>query len=399
MSGVDERRADQASRPSAEGPLDVLIVSQSVDYGVAIYVRQLTQAAVGAGHVVTVVSPGSARGPLQGWVEAAGARHRSLDMARSPSIRDPLHVLTLRGFARGRDVVHLHSSKASALGRVAARSIGRRDRPVVVMTPHYWSWLVGGRWSGLYRWIERRLAGRCDAIVAVSEREADEGRLVLGADAPVLLLPNGVDRTRFSPDGPRAARDDDTQLIVCVGRLSQQKGQDIGIQALALLADRTVRLRFVGGESTHGERTRLERLATSLGVIDRVEWCGPVDDAAPEYRAADIVIAPSRWEGMSLALLEAMSSGAAIVATDVSGTEAAADAAVIVPPEDPTALADGIDSLLRDPVRRRELGHAARERSRSFDLAGTMRGNLQLWSDLVCRRNGSHPPTDRVLRR
>jgi glycosyltransferase involved in cell wall biosynthesis len=387
--GEGEDRGDRARRSSAEGPLDVLIVSQSVDYGVAIYVRQLTQTAVAAGHAVTVVSPGSARGPLQAWVEAAGARHRALDMARSPSIRDPFDVLTLRGLARGRDVVHLHSSKASALGRVAARSIGRRDRPVVVMTPHYWSWLVGGRWSGLYRWIERALAGWCDAIVAVSEREATEGRIVLGADAPVLLLPNGVDRARFSPDGPRAERVGGSQLIVCVGRLSEQKGQDVAVRALALVADRTARLRFVGGESSHGERIRLERIATSLGVMDRIEWRGPVDDTAPEYRAADIVIAPSRWEGMSLALLEAMSSGAAIVATDVSGAEAAGDAAVIVPPEDPTALAAGIDSLLRDPARRRELGRAARARSASFDLASTMGGNLQLWSDLV--RRSTHP--------
>src|SRR6266550_235600 len=386
---------DRARRSSAVGPLDVLIVSQSVDYGVAIYVRQLTHTAVAAGHAVTVVSPGSARGPLQAWVEAAGARHRALDMARSPSIRDPLDVLTLRRLARGRDVVHLHSSKAAALGRVAASSIGRRGRPVVVMTPHYWSWLVGGRWSGLYRWIERRLARRCDAIVAVSEREAVDGRVVLGAGAPICVLPNGVDRTRFAPDGPRADRDHDAELIVCVGRLSEQKGQDVAIRALSMLADRTARLRFVGGESSHGEQVRLERMAASLGVKERIEWRGPVDDTAPEYRAADVVIAPSRWEGMSLALLEAMSSGAAIVATDVSGAEAAGGAAVIVPPEDPTALAAGIDSLLRDPARRRELGRAARARSASFDLATTMRGNLQLWSDLVRRSTHLSPSPGR----
>lgn len=394
MGGAEELRHPTPER-SAEGPLDVLIVSQSVDYGVAIYVRQLTEAAVAAGHAVTVISPGSTRGPLQGWVERAGARHRALDMARSPSFRDPLDVLTLRRLARGRDVVHLHSSKAAALGRVAALSIGRGNRPVVVMTPHYWSWLVGGRWSGLYRWIERTLARRCDAIVAVSEREAVEGRVVLGADAPVFLLPNGVDRARFSPDGPRADRDADAKLIVCVGRLSEQKGQDVAVRAFAMLADRTARLRFVGGESSHGEQTRLEQMATSLGVMDRIEWPGPVDDTAPEYRAADVVIAPSRWEGMSLALLEAMSSGAAIVATDVSGSEAVGDAGVIVPPGDPKALASAIDSLLRDPVRRRDLGHAVRERSRSFDLASTMRGNLQLWSDLVWRKRGWHPPADR----
>ncbi len=395
MGDAEALRRYPSSRGSTEGPLDVLIVSQSVDYGVAIYVRQLTEAALAAGHAVTVVSPGSARGPLKGWVERAGARHRALDMARSPSVRDPLDVLTLRRLARGRDVVHLHSSKAAALGRVAASSIGRRGRPVVVMTPHYWSWLVGGRWSGLYRWIERRLARRCDAIVAVSEREAVDGRVVLGAGAPICLLPNGVDRTRFSPDGPRADRAHDAELIVCVGRLSEQKGQDVAIRALSMLADRTARLRFVGGESSHGEQVRLERMAASLGVKERIEWRGPVDDTAPEYRAADLVIAPSRWEGMSLALLEAMSSGAAIVATDVNGAEAVGDAAVIVPPGDPKALAEAIDALLRDPVRRQELGQAVRARSRSFDLTTTMRGNLQLWSDLVRRRRGWHPPAHR----
>jgi glycosyltransferase involved in cell wall biosynthesis len=98
---------------------------------------------------------------------------------------------------------------------------------------------------------------------------------------------------------------------------------------------------------------------------------------------------------MSHALLEAMTSGAAIVATDVSGAEAAGEDAVIEPPEDPTALAAGIDSLLRDPARRRELGRAARARSASFDLASTMGGNLQLWSDLVRRSTHPAPSRDR----
>jgi glycosyltransferase involved in cell wall biosynthesis len=373
-------------------PLDVLIVSQPVAYGVAIYVRQLTEAAVEAGHHVTVVSPGADRGPLAGWIESTGAGHHALDMARRPAPRDVFDLLTLRRLARGRDVVHLHSSKAAALGRVAAQSLGRRHRPAVVVTAHYWSWLVGGRWAPLYRWIERLLARRCDVLVAVSEREAREGRVALGSSAPVTLIPNGVDRDHFSPDGVSADRDPGAPLLVCVGRLSHQKGQDVAIRALALLRDRAARLRLVGDESGEGERARLEALAESLGVADRMEWRGAVDDSAPEYRAADVVVTPSRWDGLSLALLEAMASGATIVASDVSGSESLGDAGVIVPPDDPQALADAIDRLLQDASSRLRLGEAARTRSGSFDLASTMRQNLDLWAGLVAGSAGAGVP-------
>ena len=373
-------------------PLDVLIVSQPVTYGVAVYVRQLTEAAVAAGHRVTVVSPGADRGPLRDWVIDAGARHHTLNMARKPAPRDAFDLVALRRLARGKDVVHLHSSKAGALGRVAVRSLGRRRRPAVVVTAHYWSWLVGGSWAPVYRWIERLLARRCDAIVAVSEAEALEGRVAFGASAPVQLIPNGVDRDHFSPEGGSADRDGGAPLLVCVGRLSHQKGQDVAIRALALVRDRTARLRLVGGESGEGERARLKALAASLGVADRIGWRGAVDDSAPEYRAADVVVAPSRWDGLSLALLEAMACGAAIVASDVNGSGSLGDAGVIVPPDDPKALADGIDALLADASRRLRLGESARTRSASFDLASTMRQNLDLWSGLTTGSVGAEVP-------
>jgi glycosyltransferase involved in cell wall biosynthesis len=371
--------------------LDALIVSQPVDYGVAVHVRQLTEAAVAAGHRVTVVSPGTDRGPLAGWVEAAGARHVTLDMRRSPSARDPFHALAIRRLARGRDIVHLHSSKASALGRVATASLPRRRRPPVVVTPHSWSWSVGGRLAGLYRWVERRLAGRADVIVSVSEREAIEGRENLGGAARIQVVPNGVDRGRFAPSGPRAERDVACRLIVCVGRLSEQKGQDVAIRALPLLRDASARLRLVGEQSDPGERDRLQRLAASLGVTDRVEWRGLVDDAAPEYRAADVVVVPSRWEGMSLAVLEALSCGSAIVATDVSGSEVLGDAAIIIPLAEPEELAAAIDPLLEDDERRAALERAARAQSRPYDVRVAMETNLDVWAALADRGRSVRP--------
>jgi len=213
----------------------------------------------------------------------------------------------------------------------------------------------------------------------------------------ITVINNGVDRDHFSPDGPRVDRDPGLPLIVCVGRLSEQKGQDLAIRALARLRDQSARLRLVGSDSTGGERERLEALAVSLGVADRIEWRGHVTDSAPELRTADLVIAPSRWEGMSLVFLEAMACGAAMVVADVSGSEVVDGAGVIVPREDPQALAEAIAALLEDAPLRRRLGEAARERSRSYDLGSTMLRNMDLWSDLASEATRS--PSHRVHER
>lgn len=374
MAGVADERSG----------LDVLIVSQPVEYGVAVCVRQQAEAAVKAGHRVKVACPGPEHGPLADWVEAAGAEHVPLALVRQPGPLDLTAVWHLRKLARDRDVVHLHSSKAGAVGRMAISSLGRGARPAVVFTPHYWSWQVGGRLARVYRWIERVLARRCDAIVAVSEQEAAEGRTVLGSAVDhTVVIPNGVDRVRFNPDGARAERPEGSALIVCVGRLSEQKGQDLAIQALARLEQERVLLRLVGDEHPPGEKRRLQALAESLGVSDRIEWTGSVPDTAPHLRAADIVIAPSRWEGMSLVFLEAMACGAAMVVADVFGSDAVGAAGVIVPVDDVGGLADAVDGLLSNEERRQRLGEAARARSADYDVATTLARNLQLWGELA----------------
>src|SRR5881227_617156 len=101
-------RRSRTTRPNGDRSLDVLIVSQPADYGVAIYVRELAGSAVEAGHDVTVISPPASRGPLASWVESVGARHHTLDMARRPARRGPWRVLTLLRLAGGDGVLRLH---------------------------------------------------------------------------------------------------------------------------------------------------------------------------------------------------------------------------------------------------------------------------------------------------
>lgn len=362
--------------------LDVVLVSQPASAGVAVCVRDLAAAAVEAGHRVTVICPDHDRGPLAAWIDGIGAGRKPLDMKRGPAFRDIRDAWSIRRLAKHADILHLHSSKAGALGR-APFVLWRGQRPAIVFTPHAWSWSVGGKLAPVYRLIERLLGRRADAIVAVSEAEAEQGRAAIGTAARnISVILNGVDRERFSPDGPTTDRDASTPLIVCVGRLCEQKGQDIAIRALGLVNDGSARLRLVGDGP---DRDALAVLAEEAGVADRIEWQGEVTDTAPELRGADVVVAPSRWEGMSLVFLEAMAAGAALIVSDVPGSEIVDNGGMVVAREDERALASAIDSLLGDDSLRQQLGAAARERSRSYDLTETLDRNLALWSTLADR--------------
>jgi glycosyltransferase involved in cell wall biosynthesis len=377
-------------RPSsARNSARILIVSQATVSGVAICVRELVQAAVSGGYQVTVACPST--GDLPAWVRERGAVWARLEMQRSPHPSDVLAVMRLRRLARSHDLVHLHSSKAGIVGRLAVASLGVR-RPPVVFTPHGWSWLVGGRLAPAYRMIERTMLPLATAIVAVSDEERANGLAVLGSRAArITVNPNGVDPCRFSPRGPVADRPD-APFIVCVGRLSYQRAPDVAVTALALMRTPSVRLRFVGdGE----DRAVIEGLVTALGLDGRVEFSGFRPEPAPDLRAADVVMIPSRYDGMALILLEAMACGAAIIATRVAGSSALEEAGQLVPVEDPHSLAEGVDALLADPQRRRLLGAAARERAvERYSLQRSLQGILRLWQSLGARPAADVPDSE-----
>jgi len=176
-------------------------------------------------------------------------------------------------------------------------------------------------------------------------------------------------------------------LLVCVGRLSEQKGQDLAIHAVALLPG--VRLRLVGDGP---ERIALQQLTQRLGVADRVELTGSVDPR-PHLRAADVVVLPSRWEGMSLLLLEAMACGAPIVATATGGHSALAGCAVVLPlPLDPRRLADALSSLLADAGGRASMGRRARAVAvGGFEQTAVHQRYVDLWQHLSRKTVGETP--------
>ena len=353
-------------------------MSEPVTQGVAVCVADLAAAGVEAGWRVSVACPEG--GILSDKVREAGAQFVEIPIRKAPGPWDARSASAIRRLARESHVVHLHSSKAGAIGRMALMGLSTP----CIYSPHGWSFLMDSRARPVYLAAERSMAAMTQVIVAASEDEAVVGREALGRwGNRIQVIGNGVDIHRFRPraDAELPRIGTRAPLIVCVGRLARQKGQDIAIRALAAMAHPTARLRLVGDGAI---RPDLAQLARALGVAERVEYVGDSPRPEDHVRSADIVMVPSRWDGMSLALLEAMACGAAVIASTVTGSSVVEGAGVLVAPNDPIPLARAADRLLADPEERARLGHAARARAElEFDVARTRSQTLNLWSTLA----------------
>jgi glycosyltransferase involved in cell wall biosynthesis len=361
----------------------ILHVTQPTEAGVAVVVRQLAADQVERGHDVVVACP--PRGPLAGEVDQVGARHAPWSAHRAPGPASAGEARRLGRVVRaaGPDLVHLHSSKAGLAGRLALRG-----RIPTVFQPHAWSFFVGGMTGvAALRW-ERFAARWTHAFVCVSDAEREAGERA-GIHGRLAVIPNAVDVDAFThagEDDRRAAKSGlglpDAPLVVCVGRLSRQKGQDVLLRAWPTIRTRVpdARLVLVGDGP---DDQRLRSLATA-----GVEFVGRRDDVPEWLAASDVVTLPSRWEGMSLSMLEAMALGRSVVATDVPGAREALSggAGEVVPVDDERALADALVERLRDPSRVAAEGdagrHAAVER---YDLRRVGEQILALYREVLAR--------------
>ncbi|MFF9848953.1 glycosyltransferase family 4 protein [Streptomyces litmocidini] len=378
-------------REPDSSPLSVLHAVQPGDGGVARVVADLVRDQVRAGMRVTVACPPGT--PLAAAVHAEGADVYAWRAGRDPGprlVRETLGLARLIRTARP-DLVHAHSAKAGLCARLALRGA----LPTVYQ-PHAWSFeAVEGTVAALARRWERRAARWTQRIVCVSEAERRTGEEA-GVRASWSVIHNGVDVARFADtsadaDARTAApgRSGDGPVVVCVGRLCRQKGQDTLLAAWpAVLAQiPTARLVLVG-DGPDGERLR-------AAAPPSVRFTGSVDDTAPWYRAADLVVLPSRWEGMALAPLEAMASGRPVVVSDVDGARESLppghEPLCLVPPGDPAALAVAVGRLLGRPELRRSLGHQAHAHVLSrFDVRRTGAAVADVYRELAGTRSTEH---------
>ncbi len=286
------------------------------------------------------------------WNPADFYEALTVPAVRIPAPRD-VDPLLLTRLVRGirADVVHTHLVHADLYGGLAAKLRGT----TLVSTKHNDDPFR----TGAFRFVERGLAHVADRIVTISDSLHRFTVERVGVPATkVETIHYGLDDppaawgTNPPDDVPIGAR-----VVLSTSRLTQQKGIDVAVKALSFLPDDVVLV--VLGEGP--QRSLLE--------APRVYLPGRVPDVAAWLRRASVYVQPSRWEGFGLGVLEAMVCGLPVVATNVSSLpELVADGTtgILIPPDDPSALADAIGRALAEPG----LGAAGLERARhEFSVA------------------------------
>jgi glycosyltransferase involved in cell wall biosynthesis len=306
-----------------------------------------------------------------------------LDGARGAGWVGRLRALVRR---EGVDLVHVHSPVAAVGVRLAS---GRRTR--VVYTEHN----VWGRYHRATYAANLATFSRNDHVFAVS----DEVRASVRYPGPLRALPmppvetlhHGLDPAAVAgwvaADGVRAELGipEDAPVVGSIANFKAAKDHATMLEAAARVRAALPSVRFLlVGQGPLEPQVR--RLATELGLDGTVIFAGFRTDAQRLVAGLDVFALSSTYEGLPIALIEAMSLGRPAVVTRVGGVpEVVTDGAqaLLVPPRDPAALADGLLRLLGDPELRARMGTAARARSLDFDIRKAVRRMEQVYAELL----------------
>lgn len=271
---------------------------------------------------------------------------------------------------RGVHILQSHGARTNFIGRIAGRLAGT---PVILSTIHnsLYDYPVGLFRKALYLFLDRLSAPLAHRILCVAESHRQElmnrYRLPPGL---VVTIPNGVDLERFHPAryGRHVRKEfeipEEVPLVGVIGRLTPQKGHASLLHALQLLSARFPLLRcLIVGD---GElREDLTGLATDLGLAGLCLFVGVRHDVPEVLAALDVLVIPSRSEGLPYVALEGMAMAKPVVATAVNGLPELIHEGVtgrLVPRQDPHALAEAIGAVLSDARRAAAMGQAARQR-------------------------------------
>ena len=311
--------------------------------------------------------------PIVAWLSAEGPFARDLRAAgvevvgiRARGHRDPRAIRRLYSLMRERrvDILHTHLFVDGFYGRLAALWARVPVRVVTQQNAYDDPQLRLPAWQ---IWANRALVPFTQRFVAVSQ--AAKQYLIEVEWVPedkIRVLPNAIEPPPpVAEEVVRRLRQQwgNGPLLGTVARLEPQKGLDTLLKAVALLKQRNAEVRcIIVGEGK--ARTELEAQARTLGIADAVLFVGTRRDIPAVLAALDVFVLPSRFEGLSLALLEAMAAGCPVVATAVSGSVEVVhdgETGLLVPPGDAKALAEAVYRLLTNSELARRVALAGKE--------------------------------------
>lgn len=317
---------------------------------------------------------------------------RELDIpvfdARMANKADLGALIRLYQHIRSQHPAILHTSlfHANLPGRVIGKLTGV---PIIISSER--TMAMESEWR--YR-LNRWTIGMVDRVVAVSENVGEFciTHIRLPAEK-VTVIYNGVTISTLPLNARQQARyelglPDDALVCGAVNRLDPVKGIDDLLEAFTIVNQTHNTHLIIVGEGPKSQQ--LQALARKMGVSDRVHWTGYRADVHRLLPAIDIFVQPSVHEGMAMTILEAMAASLPVVGTAVGGTpEVIVDGETgqLVPPGEPTALANAIMILLENPETRRRMGQAGQQRVKQrFSVEEMVQRTEQLYEDLLLEK-------------
>ena len=310
-----------------------------------------------------------------------------LEHATSLGLKSPYAMKALVGVyhyikyhVKPGDVVHVQLFPSMFFAAVA-RTLLRPSISMVYTEHSTWNRRRGTRWG---RWLDSFMYSQYEQIIAISK----------GVEEQLLSWqPHLKGRTRVIYNGipltfhqvirrPRSSR----TVVLSVGNLRPAKNYDTAVKAIALLKDLVFEYWIAG---TGPSEPELLRLSKDLGIEHRVRFLGyvPFQEIPALLQNAHIFLVPSRWEGFGLATVEAMNASLPVVASNVPGLREIVDSnppcAILVDPNSPESIADGLRQLLMSHALREELGTRAFERSQEFSVDRMLENYLGLYDSIL----------------
>lgn len=282
------------------------------------------------------------------------------------------------------NLVHLHSSKAGLLGRVAARVA----KVATVFTAHGWAFTEGvsshrRRLAVLSERLVARLASR---IISVSDYDTALARQFgVGREHQLVTIHNGINdvsRLKVAGEGQNELLGNIAMRVLMVARFSLQKDHSTLLQAVAKVPN--IQLSLIGDGELLPEA---QVLARRLGITNRVEFLGARSDVHRVLAQHDVFALISNYEGFPISILEAMRLGLPVVASDVGGVREAVvngETGLLVSRGEINALADALIKLSADPISRAQMGQAGRRRFKTlFTLEIMLEKTMQVYEEAM----------------
>lgn len=361
-------------------------------------------------HLIHTLERGGAEQILVSWFKSGGSEQFQYDVCclfrggpHVPTVTEagvPVHVagmknpLDLMGLRRAAriikqvrpDIIHTQLRYADLVGPLLARMTGCKHVLTTIQNTagHYFeAGAAIGRFEAVaYKWGSKLLRRN---YVGCSEMVAKDIVRHMGNKMPVWVVPNAVDcdgliseiRHDRAEMRVQLGLSEQAPVAICVGRLEYQKGHTYLLDAFAKVrANRPDAVLLLAGEGSI--REALEARSSELGLAENVIFLGERSDVPELVNASDVVVSSSLYEGLPVALAEAMALGAPVLATRVGGVPQLLEdeaTGILIEPKDSDSLAVGLERLYQDEQLRRSLGAAAQEYIRKhFDISLMIQG-------------------------